>query len=103
MRMAVRTCYDFLREHQRNRENTFTELTTEEDDWLERVMSAPEQAGDQSDAARQLVAAPGEGQLGFAIQALDACGVTAVAPVDRFEGDGDASHALALASSGTAG
>src|SRR6266511_5144498 len=31
MRLAVRTCYDFLRAHQRNRENTFTELTTEED------------------------------------------------------------------------
>src|SRR5688572_30286771 len=26
MRMAVRTCYDFLRGHQRNRETTFTEL-----------------------------------------------------------------------------
>lgn len=56
MRMAVRTCYDFLREHQRNRENTFTELTTEEDDWLERIMSAPEQASEHSEAARQLVA-----------------------------------------------
>ena len=56
MRMAVRTCYDFLREHQRNRENTFTELTTEEDDWLERVMLAPDQAGIDADAARQLVA-----------------------------------------------
>jgi RNA polymerase sigma-70 factor (ECF subfamily) len=55
MRMAVRTCYDFLREHQRNRENTFTELTTEEDDWVERVMSAPEQASEHSDAAKQLV------------------------------------------------
>jgi RNA polymerase sigma-70 factor, ECF subfamily len=55
MRMAVRTCYDFLREHQRNRENTFTELTTEEDDWLERVMSAPEQASNDADAAKQLV------------------------------------------------
>ena len=55
MRMAVRTCYDFLREHQRNRENTFTELTTEEDDWLERIMSAPEQASDHAAAARQLV------------------------------------------------
>jgi len=55
MRMAVRTCYDFLRHHQRNRENTFTELTTEEDDWLERIMSAPEQVSDRSDAARQLV------------------------------------------------
>jgi RNA polymerase sigma-70 factor (ECF subfamily) len=56
MRLAVRTCFDFLRGHQRNRENTFTELTTEEDDWLERVMTAPEQASDQADAARQLVA-----------------------------------------------
>jgi RNA polymerase sigma-70 factor, ECF subfamily len=56
MRMAVRTCYDFLREHQRNRENTFTELTTEEDDWLERIMSAPESASEHADAAKQLVA-----------------------------------------------
>src|SRR4029079_1627534 len=55
MRLAVRTCYDFLREHQRNRENTFTELTTEEDDWLERIMSAPEQASEHSEAAKQLV------------------------------------------------
>jgi RNA polymerase sigma-70 factor (ECF subfamily) len=55
MRLAVRTCYDFLREHQRNRESTFTELTTEEDDWLERVMAAPQDAGADADAARQLV------------------------------------------------
>lgn len=55
MRMAVRTCYDFLRHHQRNRENTFTELTTEEDDWLERIMSAPEQTSEKSEAAKQLV------------------------------------------------
>ena len=27
MRLAVRTCYDFLRGHQRNRETTFTELS----------------------------------------------------------------------------
>jgi RNA polymerase sigma-70 factor (ECF subfamily) len=55
MRMAVRTCYDFLRAHQRNRENTFTELTTEEDDWVERVMSAPEQVSEKAEAAKQLV------------------------------------------------
>ena len=55
MRMAVRTCYDFLRSHQRNRENTFTELTKEEDDWIERIMSAPEQVSDQAEAAKQLV------------------------------------------------
>src|SRR5437899_12813233 len=34
MRMAVRTCYDALRCHQRNREMTFTELTDGESDWL---------------------------------------------------------------------
>ena len=55
MRMAVRTCYDFLREHQRNRENTFTELTTEEDDWIERFIASPEGASEHADAARQLV------------------------------------------------
>ncbi len=55
MRMAVRTCYDFLRSHQRNRENTFTELTKEEDDWIERIMSAPEQVSDKAEAAKQLV------------------------------------------------
>jgi RNA polymerase sigma-70 factor (ECF subfamily) len=55
MRLAVRTCFDFLRGHQRNRENTFTELTTEEDDWLERVMTAPDQADDRAAAARQMV------------------------------------------------
>jgi RNA polymerase sigma-70 factor, ECF subfamily len=32
MRLAVRTCYDFLRAHQRNRETAFTELTELETD-----------------------------------------------------------------------
>src|SRR5512146_3488673 len=32
MRLAVRTCYDFLRAHQRNREASFTDLTEPEDD-----------------------------------------------------------------------
>src|SRR5690349_11867998 len=36
MRLTVRTCYDFLRGHQRNRETTFSELTEPEHDWLER-------------------------------------------------------------------
>jgi RNA polymerase sigma-70 factor (ECF subfamily) len=56
MRMAVRTCYDFLRQHQRNRENTFTELTTEENDWIERVAVSPADASEDSNAAKQLVA-----------------------------------------------
>jgi RNA polymerase sigma-70 factor (ECF subfamily) len=36
MRVAVRTCYDFLRTYQRTRESIFTDLTREEEDWLER-------------------------------------------------------------------
>ena len=55
MRLAVRTCYDFLRNHQRNRESTFTELTTEENDWLDRFVTGPEEVSADSDAARQLV------------------------------------------------
>ena len=37
MRLTVRTCYDFLRAHRRNRESPFSELTEPEQDWLERV------------------------------------------------------------------
>src|SRR5215475_12503433 len=37
MRLAVRTCYDFLRAHQRNRELAFSELTEAESAWLNRV------------------------------------------------------------------
>jgi RNA polymerase sigma-70 factor (ECF subfamily) len=55
MRLAVRTCYDFLRGHQRNREASFSELTDSEDDWLDRFVSQPESAVEDSDAARQLV------------------------------------------------
>jgi RNA polymerase sigma-70 factor (ECF subfamily) len=55
MRLAVRTCYDFLREHQRNREMSFTELSESENDWLERFVAAPESASDETTAARELV------------------------------------------------
>lgn len=55
MRLAVRTCYDFLREHQRNRETTFTELSEPESDWLDRFVAAPEEANEDADAARALV------------------------------------------------
>jgi len=55
MRMAVRTCYDFLREHQRNRETTFTELSEPENDWLDRFVAAPESASEEAAAARELV------------------------------------------------
>jgi len=55
MRMAVRTCYDFLRSHQRNRETSFSELTEDEGDWLERFVKDPGGADEHADAARQLV------------------------------------------------
>ena len=55
MRLTVRTCYDFLRGHQRNRESSFSELTEPEDDWLERFVTQPETAGEDAAAARQLV------------------------------------------------
>ena len=55
MRLAVRTCYDFLRSHQRNRESSFSELSEPEDDWLDRFIHHPEAARDDAAAARQLV------------------------------------------------
>src|SRR5881396_2236789 len=56
MRLAVRTCYDFLRAHQRNRETTFSELSEPENDWLERFVRQPEEAPENAEAARTLVA-----------------------------------------------
>jgi RNA polymerase sigma-70 factor (ECF subfamily) len=55
MRLAVRTCYDFLRGHQRNRESTFSELSEPETDWLERFAADPGKAPEDEDAARQLI------------------------------------------------
>jgi RNA polymerase sigma-70 factor (ECF subfamily) len=56
MRLAVRTCYDALRAHQRNRETTFAELTEPEGDWLDRFVSQPDAASENAEAARQLIA-----------------------------------------------
>jgi RNA polymerase sigma-70 factor (ECF subfamily) len=55
MRMTVRTCFDFLRGHQRNRESSFSELSEPENDWLERFVTAPETASDNADAAKLLI------------------------------------------------
>ncbi|HTA95643.1 MAG TPA: RNA polymerase sigma factor [Verrucomicrobiae bacterium] len=55
MRMTVRTCYDFLRGHQRNRESSFSELSEPENDWLERFVAAPDTATDNADAAKLLI------------------------------------------------
>ncbi len=56
MRLAVRTCYDFLRRHQRNREHNITDLGDEESEWMERAV-APGDEGNRAEAARDLVEA----------------------------------------------
>ncbi len=55
MRMTVRTCYDFLRGHQRNRESSFSELSEPETDWLERFVADPGNAAEDASAAKLLV------------------------------------------------
>jgi RNA polymerase sigma-70 factor (ECF subfamily) len=55
MRLAVRTCYDALRSHQRNRELNFSELGQAETDWLDHFVADPTGAGDHAAAARELV------------------------------------------------
>jgi len=55
MRLAVRTCYDFLRGHQRNRETTFSELSEPESDWLDRYVNDPSSAAEDAAAVRQLI------------------------------------------------
>ena len=55
MRLTVRTCYDFLRGHQRNRETTFTELTAPETDWLDRFVTAPDSASEDAAGAKLLI------------------------------------------------
>jgi RNA polymerase sigma-70 factor (ECF subfamily) len=55
MRLAVRTCYDFLRQHQRNREFTVTDLSDadRESDVLQKA--AAENKSDRVEATRQLI------------------------------------------------
>lgn len=55
MRLAVRTCYDFLRGHQRNRESSFSELHEEESDWLERFVADSGGDLEHASAAKALV------------------------------------------------
>ncbi len=55
MRLALRTCYDFLRSHQRNREMNFTDISDEESDWLDKFRADPDTARDDAAAAKQLV------------------------------------------------
>lgn len=55
MRLTVRTCYDFLRKHQRNRESAFSNLSEPENDWLERFITQPDSPAEAADAARLLI------------------------------------------------
>ena len=55
MRLAVRTCYDFLREHQRSREQTLSDITDEETNWLERVAAGDPPNDPHSVAAARTV------------------------------------------------
>src|SRR5579883_709989 len=55
MRLTVRTCYDFLRAHQRNREMAFSEMSDTEEDWLERFAADPETAAEDATPAKKLV------------------------------------------------
>ena len=55
MRMTVRTCYDFLRAHQRSKESAFSEISEPEEDWLERFVVDPAGAPEDADAAKMLV------------------------------------------------
>src|SRR6185369_17477472 len=47
MRLAVRTCYDALRGHQRNRELNFSDLSEPEADWLDRFAAGSDQADER--------------------------------------------------------
>jgi RNA polymerase sigma-70 factor, ECF subfamily len=55
MRLTVRTCYDFLRAHQRNREVIFSDISDQETDWLEKFAAHPEQADERASEARELI------------------------------------------------
>ena len=55
MRLAVRTCYDFLRSHQKNRESHFSEISDEESTFLDRYVSDPNPTRDDAAAARTLI------------------------------------------------
>jgi RNA polymerase sigma-70 factor (ECF subfamily) len=56
MKLSVRTCYDFLRAHQRNREQVVSDFTEEESAWLESVPSNASFSNEQDvNAARALL------------------------------------------------
>ncbi len=55
MRLAVHTCYDHLRGHQRNKEDVLTDLTEDEVAWLERFATDPATASADDSGAKELL------------------------------------------------
>lgn len=55
MRLAVRTCYDFLRAHQRNREVAFSDVAADDTLWLEQFVADPSVKTQSAAAAREIV------------------------------------------------
>jgi RNA polymerase sigma-70 factor, ECF subfamily len=55
MRLAVRTCYDYLRAHQRSREFALTQLSQEETGWIENQPEVLQGDPEAAEAARLLV------------------------------------------------
>jgi RNA polymerase sigma-70 factor (ECF subfamily) len=55
MRLAVRTCYDFLRGHQRNREVNLADVSDDASQWLERYAVSPDEALPNDPGAIELV------------------------------------------------
>jgi RNA polymerase sigma-70 factor (ECF subfamily) len=55
MRLAVHTCYDFLRAHQRNRESSFSDLTEPESNWLDHFVADPDSSPEDASAAKALI------------------------------------------------
>lgn len=55
MRLAVRTCYDYLRSHQRNRETPFADISVQETDWLDQFVAAPTKDHQAVNAACEII------------------------------------------------
>ncbi|HOX01846.1 MAG TPA: sigma-70 family RNA polymerase sigma factor [Candidatus Paceibacterota bacterium] len=55
MRLAVRTCYDFLRARRRNRETACTDLSDEENQWLDQFAHHAAPPAESEPGARELI------------------------------------------------
>jgi len=55
MRLTVRTCYDALRSHQRNREHNFTDFSPEDGEWVERFGRVTDESRQNAAEAKEIV------------------------------------------------